>query len=55
MIVNILPSRSSTLVPTLLLLLLLLLLLAFHGGRLANTHPQVERGGYVTLDKPACN
>jgi hypothetical protein len=31
----------------------LLLLLAFHSGPLANAHPQVEGGGYITLDKPA--
>ena len=26
-----------------------------HGGPLANVHPQVKRGGYVTLKKPAYN
>ncbi len=52
MIVNNLPARLSTLLPTLLLLLLLLL---FHGGPLANAHPQVKGGGYMTLNKPTYN
>ena len=53
MIVDNLPTRWPTLLPT--LLLLLLLLLAFHGGPLANAHPQVKEGSYVTLDKPTYN